>query len=211
MSDASGGEYGADPIVFTVTRTVNVLDQVSVNLGWSGTAVYGTDYTVTVTGGTLSQNGQTLTLAAGAASATVTVTPVDDTSLESAESVILTLKTGTGYALGSPVSATGSIADNDASSTISIVGDRRSRRRAERRPDRLHGHALGEPVTSSVVVNLAWSGTATFGTDYTVSVSAAALSADRPHADARAGVDERDDHDHADRRRRNRSRPRPCL
>ena len=47
----AGNENGPDPIVFTITRTTNVLDQVVLNLGWSGTATYGTDYTVTVTGG----------------------------------------------------------------------------------------------------------------------------------------------------------------
>jgi hypothetical protein len=55
----------------------------------------------------------TLTLAAGVSTATITVTPVDDTAVEGAESVTLTAKPGTAYVLGSATSATASIADND--------------------------------------------------------------------------------------------------
>ncbi len=181
VTDANGAEAGADPIVFTISRSVSLVDPVVVNLGWSGTAVYGTDYTVTVTGGTLSANGLTLTLAAGVATATVTVTPIDDTSLESAESVVLTLKTGTGYALGSPTSATGSIADNDVPSlsvsdytvtegntgttTISIV------------------ITLSGPLTTNVTFTIATvQGSATAGKDYqaktsTLTIAAGATSA----------------------------------
>ena len=50
----SGAEQSRDPISFTVTRSANLAGAIVVNLAWSGTARYGTDYTVTVTGGTLS-------------------------------------------------------------------------------------------------------------------------------------------------------------
>ena len=42
-----------------------------------------------------------------------TVRPVDDTLAEGTETVSLTVGAGTGYAVGSPASASGSIADND--------------------------------------------------------------------------------------------------
>ena len=74
----------------------------------------GTDYIVTATGGTLSANKLQLTLADGVTSATVTATPVDDTTVEGTETVILTLSAGTGYVVGTPSSASGSITDNDA-------------------------------------------------------------------------------------------------
>ena len=51
-TDAAGAEQGSDPIVFTITRSGSLTNQVVVNLTWSGAAVFGTDYTVTVTGGT---------------------------------------------------------------------------------------------------------------------------------------------------------------
>src|SRR5262249_24182361 len=104
------------PIVFTVTRGANLNGAITINLTWSGTATFGTDYTVAASGGTLS--GNTLKLASGASSATLTVTPGDDTTVESTETVILTLAAGTGYALGSPTSATGSITDNDVAALV---------------------------------------------------------------------------------------------
>ena len=54
-TDASGAETGANPIVFTVTRSANTTSSVVVNLAWSGTAAYGTDYTVTASGGARSR------------------------------------------------------------------------------------------------------------------------------------------------------------
>jgi len=118
-TDAAGAEQASDPIRFTVTRSANLNGAIVVNLAWSGTATYGTDYTVSATGGTLSANGLQLTLASGVATATVTVTPVDDTAAEAAETIALTLDAGGGYTVGSPAIATGSIADNDTK-TLSI-------------------------------------------------------------------------------------------
>jgi hypothetical protein len=120
-TDANGGEHLRDPIVFTVTRTESSLGTVTVNLGWSGTATHGNDYTVTASGGTLGANAATITLAPGVASATITVTPVDDTAVESTESVTLTVTSGAGYLPGSPSSATASIADDDAPPALSIA------------------------------------------------------------------------------------------
>jgi hypothetical protein len=112
-SDGSAAEELRDPMVFTVSRTVNTAKPVVINLSWSGSAGYGSDYTVTATGGTLSANGLQLTLAAGVASATVTVAPVDDSLVEGSETVTLTLASGTGYSLGSASAASGTISDND--------------------------------------------------------------------------------------------------
>jgi hypothetical protein len=120
-TDTSGAEQGADPIVFTLTRTTNFANTLVVNLTWSGTATYGTDFTATATGGTLSANGATLTVAAGSTGATITVTPVDDAMYEGAEAVSVTVASGTGYTVGSPASATGSIADNDAAPVVAVT------------------------------------------------------------------------------------------
>jgi hypothetical protein len=118
-TDASGAEQANDPIVFTITRSASLTNQLVVNLTWSGAAAFGTDYTVTVTGGTLSANGATLTLAAGSTGATITVRPVDDAAVESVETVAVAVAAGTGYTVGSPASASGTIADNDVR-TISV-------------------------------------------------------------------------------------------
>ncbi len=72
-------------------------------------------------GATLSANGLQLTLAAGVASAILTVTPVDDSAFEPSETVILTLGNGTGYTRGTPTTATGTIADNEPRAQISVA------------------------------------------------------------------------------------------
>jgi hypothetical protein len=112
-SDASGAETAADPLSYVVTRSGAATGSLTIALSWTGTALFGTDYAVTVTGGTLSATGSTLTLAAGSASATITVTPVNDTLAEPSETVILGIGTSSAYTVGTPASASGTIADDD--------------------------------------------------------------------------------------------------
>ena len=90
------------------------------NIGWTGAAV-AADYTVAVSGGTLSADRTTLTIAAGAATATLTVTPVNDTALESTEAVTVTVLAGPGYAPGATASATGTVADNDVALSVAAT------------------------------------------------------------------------------------------
>jgi hypothetical protein len=177
-TDTNGAEQGLNPIVFTVTRTVTPNTQIVVNLAWSGAATFGTDYTVTVAGGTLSANGLQLTLLSGATTATITVTPVDDALQESSEAVTLTIGSGTGYTVGTPAAATGTIADNDAPPSVSIAATDASGAEAGLDPIVFTVNRSGNPNTQ-IVVNMAWSGVAAFGTDYTVSVTGGTLSADR--------------------------------
>ncbi len=66
---------------------MNPYRDIVVVLQWSGQATFGTDYTVSATGGTLSANGLQLTMLAGVMTAFVTVTPNDDATVESAETV----------------------------------------------------------------------------------------------------------------------------
>ncbi|RPI62696.1 MAG: hypothetical protein EHM48_03680, partial [Planctomycetaceae bacterium] len=90
---------------FTVTRAGGTSGDLVVNLSRSGTAVNGTDY---------NSIGTTVTIPNGQSSATITVTPIDDTTTESTETVILTLSSGSGYSVGSPSAATVNITDNDS-------------------------------------------------------------------------------------------------
>ena len=73
----------------------------------TGTATAGSDNDFTI------QNSGTLTVAAGATTATIPVAINDDSSTENAETVILTLTGGTGYTLGSTRVHTLTITDND--------------------------------------------------------------------------------------------------
>jgi hypothetical protein len=117
-SDDAGAEAANDPITFLITRSANLTGAITVTLQWSGAALLGSDFTVSATGGTLT-NGTRLALADGVASATLTVRPINDTAIEPTESVILTVASGTGYTPGTPAQATGSITDNDGALTAS--------------------------------------------------------------------------------------------
>jgi hypothetical protein len=121
VTDGTGSEQGSNTLVFTLTRTLNSFTQIVVGLNWTGTAVFGTDYTVSVSGGTLSANGQQLTLASGQTTATITVTPIDDTLLESTEGVTLSISNGAAYTVGTPSSGSGTIADDDTPATVTLA------------------------------------------------------------------------------------------
>jgi len=101
---ATASEAGTATGTFTITRTGSTASSLLVNLTIGGTATPGSDYT-TIT--------SPVTIAAGSATKTVTVTPIDDIAVEPAETVILTVAAGSGYNIGSPSSATVTIADND--------------------------------------------------------------------------------------------------
>ncbi len=103
--DAAASEAGADPGTFRVALAAGTEKDLTINYSLAGTAANGTDYT--------SLSGSVV-IAAGQTSATVTVSPVDDSLVESAETAVLTLAAGTGYTFTSPSSATVSVADNDA-------------------------------------------------------------------------------------------------
>lgn len=112
-TDSSASETGPNTGLFTVTRTGSTTSPLLVNLTLGGTATAGSDY-ATITG--------PITIAAGSATKTVTVTPVDDAGVEPAETVVLTIAAGSGYNVGSPSSATVTIADND-NAVVDADGD----------------------------------------------------------------------------------------
>ena len=90
---------------FTVTRTGSTTTALTVGFALSGTATSGSDYSA--------PPASPLTIPAGATSATITVTPIDDSVVESAETVVATLMAGTAYEIGSPSTATVTISDDE--------------------------------------------------------------------------------------------------
>jgi hypothetical protein len=106
-TDNSAAEAGLDPAVFTVTRSGSLASDLVVNYTIAGTATNGVDYQ-TLTG--------SATILASQPSATITVTPIDDSSAEGNETVILTLGANANYSIGTPNSAMITIVDNDGPS-----------------------------------------------------------------------------------------------
>ena len=105
VSPASVAEDGATNLVYTFTRTGDL----QCPDGQLQRYRHGGQYRLHGT----STGSQTVTFAAGAATATVTVDPTVDSTVEADETVILTLAAGTGYNVASPGAATGTISNDD--------------------------------------------------------------------------------------------------
>ena len=113
-TDPTAAEAGLDPGIFTITRSIVTTAPLTVNYIMSGPTTNGVDYT-TVSG--------SVTIAANSTTATVTITPIDDSVYEGqVQYVILTLSANTAYNVGSPASARLTIAENDAPTASSGGG-----------------------------------------------------------------------------------------
>jgi Ca2+-binding RTX toxin-like protein len=108
VSPASVTEDGTTSLVYTFTRTGVISNPLTVNYTLGGTATLNTDYTRTGT-------TNTVTFAANSSTATVTVNPTADTTVEPNETVTLTLASGTGYKVGTTTAVTGTITNDDFS------------------------------------------------------------------------------------------------
>ena len=75
----------------------------------SGTATNNTDYSTLV---------GSVTIPSGSSTVNVTVTPIDDGTVDANETVILTISTNANYIVGRPNSATVTITDNDTASNV---------------------------------------------------------------------------------------------
>jgi hypothetical protein len=125
-NDAAASEAGPDTGQFTVSRGSRTDGALVVNytLPVSGSATpgggAGGDYTTTPTANYGARTGS-VTISNGSSSNTVTVTPVNDATSEVSEGVVLTLASDAAYAVGSPASATVTIADDDAGNVAPAV------------------------------------------------------------------------------------------
>lgn len=115
-SDAQAEETGTNDGEFTIARTGPTTNALVVAYTVGGTATPGVDYP--------SLSG-TITIAAGSSNATIAIDPTDDTQKEPAEQIVVTLTVPATpiYAVGTPSSATVTIAASDnVAPTITIDG-----------------------------------------------------------------------------------------
>ncbi|HSR59900.1 MAG TPA: Calx-beta domain-containing protein, partial [Robiginitalea sp.] len=105
-TDASASEspLGTGQFTVSLSGTNNTGSAITVDYTVTGSADAGSDYN------TLSGS---VSIANGAQTATITVTPINDSAFEGPETVIVTLDPGTGYTVGSPASATVNISSED--------------------------------------------------------------------------------------------------
>ncbi|MBV9658942.1 MAG: DUF1800 family protein [Verrucomicrobia bacterium] len=107
-TDSFGSAASGDAGVFTITRTGR-LDALTINYSLGGTATPGTDYTAP---------SGTVTLPLGAASATVRITPLANSAMTTPRTVILNVSAGASYTVGTPASATVSLAPRPTSGQV---------------------------------------------------------------------------------------------
>ncbi|MFQ5595356.1 MAG: Calx-beta domain-containing protein [Anaerolineae bacterium] len=159
-TDAMAAEDGPDAGEFTIARSDTAGD-LTVNYSVSGTATNGTDY-ATLSG--------TATIASGTSSVTLPVTPIDDTTQEGDETVIVTLTADQNYTIGTPGSDTVTIAGDPV--TIAATDPEASE----------WGPNVGVFTVSrvdplgDVTVNYSVGGSAANGTDYTALAGSVTLA-----------------------------------
>ena len=166
VAPASVSEDGATNLVYTVTRSLNLSSPTVVNITTGGTATSGTDYT----GGVA-----TVSIPAGATTATITINPTADAGFEADETVILTVAAGSGYTVGAPASATGTILNDDVlSASITVAPASVSEDGAA---NLVYTVTLSQAPLVAIAVNFTVTGTATSGTDYAAVTSPVTIAA----------------------------------
>ena len=171
-TDPNAAESG-DTGTFTITRAGSLVGALTVNFTRSGTATSGSDYIAIASPGSV-------TIPDGQPSATITVTPIQDTINEGSETVILTLTASANYTLGASTTATVTIADDDRS-TVTIVANIPNASETPGNPGQFTVTRTA-PTTSALTVNLTIAGTATNGTDYTTIPSTVIIAAGQTSA-----------------------------
>lgn len=172
----AAGTNAAEPATngsFTINFTPATTGITTFDYALTGTGTFNTDYTVTLSAGAtpspLTAATGTITVPASVSSITVTITPVDDPTLEGAETVILTLSNpGGGYSLGTP-SATISISDDETPNTVSVAAGVNS---AEPATNGTFTLSLSAPAPAGgVTITYSFTGTAALTTDFTDALS----------------------------------------
>ncbi|PNJ93553.1 hypothetical protein CEP14_13325, partial [Cylindrospermopsis raciborskii C04] len=154
VSPNSVAEDGTNNLVYTFTRTGVTSNALTVNYTIEGTATNGTDY---------NNIGTSVTFAAGSSTATVTVDPTLDTTVEADETVILTLASGTGYTIGTTSGVTGTITNDDTQVTLAVSPTTVTE---DGTNNLVYTFTRAGVISNALTVNYTIGGTATNGSDY---------------------------------------------
>ncbi len=126
VSSGSPGEGGTSA-TFTISASPLPASPLTVNISLTGTATFGAanDYSVSGATITTAQGGSgpwvgTLVIPT-TGSVNITIAPIDDSAVESTETVVATLAAGSGYNVGAPSSASLNLADNEINAVPTIT------------------------------------------------------------------------------------------
>jgi cyclophilin family peptidyl-prolyl cis-trans isomerase len=166
LSPTSVSEDGTNNLIYTFSRNGDLSSALTANYSVAGTATFNTDYTRISTGNFTATSG-TITFAAGASTATLTIDPTADTMVESNETVALTLATGTGYTIGTTTAVTGTIVNDDVP-VINLSANQTIVEGNTNPQNVTYTVTLSRSDTRVITVNYTTvNGTATAGSDYT--------------------------------------------
>ncbi len=170
--DAEAAEEGSDTATFRITRSGPTTSDLKVKITRSGATFGATgDYTLSVPDaaeGSINTGGTEVTIKAGQTSVDVLATPVDDTKIESDESITLTLGASALYSLSADVaerSATATIADNETRVMLEVLADEASENTGT--PGVVRFTRTG-PTAAALTVRFTLTGTAKLTSDYTL-------------------------------------------
>jgi hypothetical protein len=167
LVDTNLSEPGANTAQFTLTRAGDVTGPLNVRLTYTGTATYTNDYTGAPTN---------ITFAAGQSVTNIVVTALDDSLGEALETIIVSIAPGTNYLAKGAFSGTLFLADDGDLPSVTISGaDTNLYERMAVDTGRFLVTRAGAP-TGNLNVNLAFTGTATNGTDYVTVTNVVTIS-----------------------------------
>ena len=112
VTAATATEAGQTNGTFTISRDGIGETAIVVNFTFAGTATRGTDYLTPPA---------TATIPAGALSVDVPIVPIDDSSLEGNETVVITLRSGPGYVIAGPTAGTVTIVSDDVAPDFTVT------------------------------------------------------------------------------------------
>ena len=155
--DDSGHEAGTDTLTMKVERNGPTTGTLTVNFAYTGTATRNTDYTAP----------SNATIPDGESSTTFTITPLDDSDIETTETIICTISTNAAYirdAIAANQSVTSQLNDDDMP-TVSITATDASA--SETGNDKgVFTITRTGGTTAALTVDYGVNGRAVLGTDY---------------------------------------------
>ncbi|HEY9692384.1 MAG TPA: Calx-beta domain-containing protein [Oculatellaceae cyanobacterium] len=163
IAPASVNEDGTANLVYTFTRSGATSNALTVSYTVGGTATFNTDYTQIGAPSFTATTG-TITFAAGVSTATLTIDPKADTTIETNETVALTLAAGTGYAVGTSTAVTGTITNDDPKITLAVAP---ASVNEDGTTNLVYTFTRTGATASALTVSYTVGGTATFNSDYT--------------------------------------------
>ena len=153
--DDSGQEAGPDTITMKLERNGPTTAALNVSINYTGTATKVTDYTAPAS----------VTIPIGSASATFTITPINDVDIETTETVIATVASNAAYLRDSTAQSVTSILNDDDMPVVTVATTDATV--GETGPDKgVFTITRTGSSAASLTVDYAMNGRAVLGTDY---------------------------------------------